>query len=105
MSATPLEIQLLGKSYKVACAPEERNALTAAAAFLDARLQEAASKGRASGERLAVMVALNLAHELLSRSSDSSFASNSSDAGIDSDQLARKIGDIEARIDSVLTGR
>ena len=101
-SHPPLEVQLLGKEYKVACPPEERTALQAAAALLNARLLEASEKSRASGERLAVMVALNLAHELLSRQVDSPAASTSAPVDIDSDEIARKIQSIESRIDAVL---
>lgn len=97
---SPLEIQLLGKSYKVACPPEERTALMAAAALLNTRLLDAGSKGRISGERLVVMVALNLAHELLNR--DSSIASGGAESALDSDDLTRKIAGIEARIDAAL---
>ncbi|HTJ96132.1 MAG TPA: cell division protein ZapA [Rhodocyclaceae bacterium] len=99
---SPLEIQLLGKEYKVACPPEEKAALQAAAELLNTRLIEAGEKGKASGERLAVMVALNLAHELLTQRRDSSSASTNASVGIDSDEFARKIKSIETRIDAAL---
>jgi uncharacterized protein (TIGR02449 family) len=64
MSKT-LEIKLLGKDYRVACKPEEREGLLAAVALLDGKLTEAGDKAKGNGERVAVMVALNLAHEFL----------------------------------------
>lgn len=64
MSSTEmLDIQLYGKEYRVACPPEEREALLETVRFLDARLRDVAAKTHASGEKLAVMTALNVAHE------------------------------------------
>ncbi|HWU84941.1 MAG TPA: cell division protein ZapA [Rhodocyclaceae bacterium] len=103
-TAATLDIQLLGKEYKVACPPDERAALQEAAALLNARLEEAAAKGRFSGERLIAMVALNLAHELLSKPADSHDASTAATAALDSDEFARRIESIETRIDAVLAG-
>lgn len=102
MSTHTLDIQLLGKDYKVACPPDEQQALQNAADLLNARLNEVAAKGKFSGERLVAMVALNLAHELLSQRSDSPNASTSASSGLDSDEFARKIEAIETRIDAAL---
>lgn len=102
MSTHTLDIQLLGKDYKVACPPGEQQALQDAATFLNARLGEVAAKGKFSGERLIAMVALNLAHELLSRNDDSQGESTGATSALDSDAFARKIESIETRIDAVL---
>jgi len=46
---------------------KERNALLSAVAYLDRKMTEIKSAGRvASAERIAVMAALNITHELLS---------------------------------------
>lgn len=102
MSANTLDIQLLGKDYKVACPPDEQRALQEAADLLNARLNEVAAKGKFSGERLVAMVALNLAHELLRGRSDSPSASTNVDGTLDSDEFARRIESIETRIDAAL---
>ena len=102
MSTTTLEIQLHGKEYKVACPPGEQQALQDAADFLNARLQDVAAKGRFSGERLVAMVALNLAHELLSQGGDRRSASTAPADALDSDEFARRIEAIETRIDAAL---
>ena len=102
MSTNTLDIQLLGKDYKVACPPAEQQALQNAADLLNTRLNEVAAKGKFSGERLVAMVALNLAHELLSQRSDSPSASTNTSSGLDSDEFARKIEAIETRIDAAL---
>lgn len=102
MSTNTLEIQLLGKEYKVACPPEEQQALQNAADYLNARLSEVAAKGKFSGERLIAMVALNLAHELLNQTPDSQSESIAPSGTLDSDAFARKIEAIETRIDAAL---
>lgn len=58
-------VHLLDKEYRVACAPEERDHLIRAARFLDDRMREVREANVIGLERIAVMTALNLAHELL----------------------------------------
>lgn len=59
-------VHILDREYQVACAPEERPALEEAARHLDAQMREIRSTGKIVGlERIAVMAALNLSHELL----------------------------------------
>jgi cell division protein ZapA len=105
MSAkSTLTIQVLGKDYKVACPPGGEAALQDAATLLNDRLT-AANKGRISGERLMVMVALNLAHDLRAAASGKRQAALQENTGsLDSDELARRIAAIETRIDTTLTG-
>lgn len=67
MSASPVAVRLLDKEYLVACTPEERPGLLAAAALLDSKMREVRSAARSAAlDRVAVLAALNLAHELLS---------------------------------------
>ena len=62
-----VEVNLLGRSYRVACDDDEREALMQAVAYLDAKMNEIRKAGKVMGaERIAVMAALNVAHELLS---------------------------------------
>ena len=64
--ATSLNIKILDKDYRVACPAEEHDALLASAEFLNQKLSEIRGRGSVIGsERIAVMAALNLAHELL----------------------------------------
>jgi cell division protein ZapA len=65
-SAEPVRISIMGKEYQIACPPEERADLFASASLVDERMRELRDAGRVVGaERIAVMVALNLAHEML----------------------------------------
>ena len=58
-------VNILDKEYQVACQPEEKDALMAAAKELDQRMRKVRNSGAIIGvDRIAVMVALNLCHEL-----------------------------------------
>lgn len=97
---TTLDIKIQGREYRVACAPEEVSALQAAAALLDARMSEIARATKSTGERLAVMTALNLAHELnLARQNAMSALSPQA---IDEAETMRRIESIEARLSEAL---
>ena len=62
-----LDVAILGREYRIACAADEREALLQAVAYLDTRMREIRDSGKVVGlDRIAVMVALNLANELLS---------------------------------------
>lgn len=97
-----LEIKLLGKEYRVACQPEEREGLLAAVALLEGKFTEAGGKSaggtKPSGERVAVMVALNLAHELLAARSTPAHEA----AALESETIQRRIDSIEAKLDESL---
>ncbi len=61
-----VSVRILEKEYFVACPYEERAALLDSAEFLNARMREIRDSGKVVGlDRIAVMVALNLANELL----------------------------------------
>ena len=65
-STTPVKVQILGKEYPVSCEADEQHALLLAARYLDEKTREIRDGGRIIGtERIAVMAALNIAHELL----------------------------------------
>jgi len=59
-------VRILDKDYQVACPQDERAQLLDAAEYLSTKMREIRDGGRVVGlDRVAVMVALNLAHELL----------------------------------------
>jgi cell division protein ZapA len=61
-----VSVRIMDKEYVVACPYEERSALLDAAEFLNARMREIRDTGKVVGlDRIAVMAALNLAHEYL----------------------------------------
>ncbi len=66
MSNETVFVKILDKEYQVACPREERQALVASAQMLDERMKAIRNSGAIIGlERIAVMAALNLSHELL----------------------------------------
>ena len=77
MSAEPnfLDVKIMGRDYRVACTPEERDALLAAVDLVDGKMREIRSAVRSPGlDRVAVLAALNIAHEMLAlRSARSAF--------------------------------
>ena len=61
-----VSVRIMEKEYVVACPYEERSALLDAAEFLNARMRDIKESGKVVGlDRIAVMAALNLAHEYL----------------------------------------
>ncbi len=63
---TQVTVKILDRDYHVACPPEEREALLKAADLLSREMSEVRDSGRVVGmDRIAVMVALNLAHQYL----------------------------------------
>ena len=61
-----LSINILDKEYRVACPEEEKESLLASASVLNKRLRDIKNKGAVLGtERIAIMAALNLSHEML----------------------------------------
>jgi cell division protein ZapA len=61
----PVSLTIMGKEYKIACAPDEQNDLIQSAQQLDAQMRQMRDSGKVTGaDKIAVMAALNLAHEL-----------------------------------------
>jgi cell division protein ZapA len=66
MDPIAVTVQILGKDYRVACPSHERESLMASARYLNDKMRELKGSGKIVGsERVAVMAALNIAHELL----------------------------------------
>ena len=66
MSKT-LTISIMNKEFQVACPEGEEEALQRAARYLSEQMQEIRQSGKVVGmDRIAIMTALNMSHELLS---------------------------------------
>lgn len=103
--AKTVDITILGRSYKVACTDEERDALVEAAAYVDRKMGEMREGGKtASGERLAVMAALNIAHELLSKGGPvpAAAAAPVVAPGFDMENAKRRMQSMQATLDEAL---
>jgi cell division protein ZapA len=89
-----VEVSLLGRTYRVTCEENERESLMQAVAYLDAKMNEIRKAGKVMGaERIAVMAALNVAHELLSTRLGT---------GFDVGQAKRRLSAIESKIDAAI---
>lgn len=100
MSTKPkyLDVTIMGRTYKVACEDEQREDLLGAVAYLDRKMNEIKSAGKvASAERIAIMAALNIAHDLLSLR-----ASGSGSPGFDMESLKRRMASMQAALDEAL---
>jgi cell division protein ZapA len=92
--AATIEVTLMGRTYKVACAEGERESLMQAVTYLDVKMSEIKKAGKVVGsERIAVMAALNVAHELLSMRLGS---------GFDLGRAKRRLNAIESKLDAAI---
>ena len=89
-----LEIKILDRELRVACPDEERGELLDAVAYLDRKMREIRDAGKiVSVERIAIMAALNITHELLSVKIG---------RGFDLADFKRRISRMQAAIDEAL---
>jgi cell division protein ZapA len=94
MSEAPVSVSILDREFLIGCTPEEKPGLVAAASYLDAKMREIRNNARAAGvDRIAVMAALNIAHELIQLRQH-----NDSDSGA----LAQHLQMLRAKLDGVL---
>ena len=93
-----LDVKIMGREYRVACLPDERDALLAAVDLVDNKMREIAQKTKSTiAERVAVMAALNIAHERLATP-----AATAGEEALASTDTKRRIEDMGARLDAVL---
>lgn len=92
----PVAVNILDREFLIACTPEERDGLLAAARYLDGKMREMRNNARTAAlDRIAVLAALNISHELLSaRQRESS----------DSTQLAEKLQALNAKLERAFPG-
>src|SRR5438034_5005699 len=97
-AAITLDVSLLGRNYKVGCKESERADLLDAVALLDRRMREIRESGKIAGsERIAVMAALNIAHDLLRARSGTPAT-----GGFDSAAIQRRISAMQTAIDRAM---
>jgi cell division protein ZapA len=90
-----LTLNLLGREFRVACPEGEEQQLLASAELLNRKLREVRDTGKVIGnERIAVMAALNIAHELMSN--------RPSAPGFDAAAFRRRIVAMQETLDSAL---
>jgi cell division protein ZapA len=88
-----VDVNIMGREFKVACSDDEREGLITAVNYLDKKMREIRDTGKVVGvERIAIMAALNLAHELLTTRS----------GGFDIGDFKRRIVSMQEQIDEAV---
>ena len=92
-----MEVAILGRTFRIACAPEEETQVREAVDYLDAKMREIRDGGKVVGhERIAIMAALNITHELLTlRLSD----------GFDMGSFKRRMRQMTAAVDEAMSAQ
>lgn len=87
-----VDVNIMGRDFTVSCTDEERPGLINAVNFLDKKMRDIRDSGKVIGvERIAIMTALNLSHELL----------NSKSGNVDVGDFKRRIMQMQDQIDKV----
>lgn len=90
-----LQINIMGREFRVACPEEEQKGLLEAVDYLNRKMQEIRGGGKVVGlERIAMMAALNVAHELLSTKVG---------GGFDMADIKRKMNLMENVLDQIMS--
>ena len=91
--AKGMQISIMGREFRVACEPDEQKALLEAVDYLNRKMQEIKEQGKVTGlDRIAIMAALNISHELLT----TRFGS------FDVSEFKRRMAGIETTLDQAL---
>jgi cell division protein ZapA len=109
-SMVTLDVSLLGRDYKVACKPDEQSELKDAVAFLELRMRDIRDGSKTSSvERVAVMAALNLAHDFQlqrGRAAPAALATREApDDALDLAAVRQRIAGMQSAIDQVLASK
>ncbi|AMR65436.1 MULTISPECIES: cell division protein ZapA [Pseudomonadaceae] len=87
-------VHILDKEYCIACPADERANLESAARYLDGKMREIRSGGKVIGaDRIAVMAALNITHDLLHKQQR---------LDQEADSTRAKVRDLLERVDGAL---
>lgn len=90
-----LQISIMGREFRVACQENEQKGLLEAVDYLNRKMLEIRDQGKVIGiERIAIMAALNIAHE---------FLSTKVGGGFDIAEIKRRIADMEAVLDQAIS--
>jgi len=95
--ARGLDVDIMGREFRVSCTEEERRDLLKAVDYLNAKMREIRDTGKVIGvERIAIMAALNITHEYLSTRMD---------GGFDVGEFKRRMLSMQATIDQAMNSQ
>ena len=93
--AKSLQIAIMGREFRVACPEEDQAGLLEAVDYLNRKMLEIRDGGKVIGlERIAIMAALNIAHEMLNTKAGD---------GFDMGDLKRRMARMESVIDQAMS--
>ncbi|HWK52952.1 MAG TPA: cell division protein ZapA [Hyphomicrobiales bacterium] len=93
-AARSVSIIIFGREYQISCPADEEEALRKSARYLDKQMEQVRSRGSSLGyEKIAVLAALNIAHQLLKLDQQSNSTENDNQ---------RELKLLEGKIDAVL---
>jgi cell division protein ZapA len=99
-----LDVTILGREFKVACKESERAELAEAVTYLDRQMREIRDRGKiAAVDRIAVMAALNITHDLLRERRTA--RSPSSENAVDGESVRRRIQAMQTAIEQTLASQ
>ena len=88
-----LDVSIMGREFRVACPDDEQEELLTAVSYLDRKMREIRDSGKVIGvERIAIMAALNIAHELLTTRT----------GGFDIGDFKRRISSMQEQLDQAM---
>lgn len=98
-----IDVNILGREYRLACNPDEKSALLAAVALVDNKMQGLKDgKKMVGADRIAVMTALQLAHEVLALKTHPQAHYSVTKNDVDSEEIRHRIQAMNDMIDTVL---
>ena len=88
-------VRILDKDYHIACPASQSTSLERAADYLDQKMREIRRSGKVIGaERIAVMAALNITHELHNQQRNDLFSTD------DSAQIQQLVNRVQETLDA-----
>jgi len=92
--STPISVKISGKEYQISCPKEEQKSLISSAELLHNSMEKIRATGKIVGtDRIAVLAALNLAHDLITLQDD--------EGGVDN-EMNQKILSMKEKVSAFL---
>lgn len=97
MNDKPLNINIMGRDFSIACPENEREEIQLAVAYLTEKIQEIKAEGKlVDSDRIVIVAALKITHELLALRAGNNF---------DRDQFKRRITALKKKIDEAIADK
>ncbi len=94
MNSKTLNINIMGREFCIASPDEEQEEIQLAAAYLDRKIQEIKAEGKiVDSDRIAIIAALSITHELLMLRNGT---------GFDMNEFKRRIVSLRKKVDEVM---